>query len=179
MNATARASLIAAAAIAAACWAVPALLVGAVPPDAGMFAMMALLYALLPITAVALGLLAAGSARTLFWVPAALGAAFALLFPSRSRAARTSRSTASPTLRSATPPWPCASARPNGVAHHVEPDAHKGPYRSVAFGAPTGSSVRLRTIFHAAYGSQVHRTFQSAPKLKADARRSPNAPIAP
>lgn len=43
--------------------------------------MMALLYALLPITAVALGLLAAGSARTLFWVPAALGAAFALLFP--------------------------------------------------------------------------------------------------
>lgn len=34
MNATARASLIAAAAIAAACWAVPALLVGAVPPDA-------------------------------------------------------------------------------------------------------------------------------------------------
>ena len=85
MNATARASLIAAAAIAAACWAVPALLVGAVPPDAGMFAMMALLYALLPITAVALGLLAAGSARTLFWVPAALGAAFALLFPPRGR----------------------------------------------------------------------------------------------
>ena len=81
MNATARASLIAAAVIAAACWAVPALLVGAVPPDAGMFAMMALLYALLPITAVALGMLAAGSARTLFWVPAALGAAFALLFP--------------------------------------------------------------------------------------------------
>lgn len=81
MNATARASLIAAAAIAAACWAVPALLVGAVPPDAGMFTIMALLYALLPITAVALGLLAAGSARTLFWLPAALGAAFALLFP--------------------------------------------------------------------------------------------------
>lgn len=80
MNATARASLIAAVAIAAACWAVPALPVGAVPPDAGVFAMMALLYALLPITAVALGLLAAGSARTLFWVPAALGAAFALLF---------------------------------------------------------------------------------------------------
>lgn len=46
-----------------------------------MFAIMALLYALLPITAVALGLLAAGSVRTLFWVPAALGAAFALLFP--------------------------------------------------------------------------------------------------
>lgn len=59
----------------------PALLVGAVPPDAGMFAMLALLYALLPITAVALGLLAAGSARTLFWAPAALGATFALLFP--------------------------------------------------------------------------------------------------
>ena len=47
MNATARTLLIAAAAIAAACWAVPAFLVGAVPPDAGMFAMMALLYALL------------------------------------------------------------------------------------------------------------------------------------
>ena len=81
MNETARALLIAAAAIAAACWAVPALLVGAVPPDAGMFTIMALLYALLPITAVALGLLAAGSARTLFWLPTALGAAFALLFP--------------------------------------------------------------------------------------------------
>ena len=81
MNATARASLIAVAAIAAACWAVPTLLVGAVPPDAGMFTIMALLYALLPITAIALGLLAAGSARTLFWLPAALGAAFALLFP--------------------------------------------------------------------------------------------------
>lgn len=81
MDATARALLIAAAAIAAACWAVPAFLVGAVPPDAGMFAMMALLYALLPITAVALGMLAAGSARTLFWLPAALGTAFALLLP--------------------------------------------------------------------------------------------------
>ena len=81
MNATVRASLIAVAAITTACWAVPALLVGAVPPDAGMFTIMALLYALLPITAVALGLLAAGSARTLLWVPAALGAAFALLFP--------------------------------------------------------------------------------------------------
>ena len=81
MNATARASLIAVAVIAAACWVVPAFLVGAAPPDAGMFAMMALLYALLPIIVVALGMLAAGSARTLFWVPAALGAAFALLFP--------------------------------------------------------------------------------------------------
>ena len=81
MNVTARTLLIAAAAIAAACWAVPAFLIGAAPPDAGLFTMMALLYALLPITAVALGLLAAGSARTLFWLPAALGAAFALLFP--------------------------------------------------------------------------------------------------
>ncbi|MEE0448789.1 MAG: hypothetical protein UC928_02630 [Collinsella sp.] len=76
MNAIARTLLIAAAAIAAACWAVPAFLVGAVPPDTGMFAMMALLYALLPITAVALGMLATGSARTLFWLPAALGTAF-------------------------------------------------------------------------------------------------------
>ncbi len=81
MNATARASLIAAAAIAAACWAVPALLVSVVPSDAGMVAMMALLYALIPITTVALGLLAASSPRTLFWVPAALGIAFALLLP--------------------------------------------------------------------------------------------------
>lgn len=143
MNATARASLIAAAAIAAACWAVPALLVGAVPPDAGMFAIMALPYALLPITAVALGLLAAGSARTLFWLPAALEAAFALLFPSRSRAARTSRSTASSIPPLDTSPWGCASARPSGVAHHVEPDAHKGPYGSGAFGARIGSSVQL------------------------------------
>lgn len=81
MNATVRASLIAVAAIAATCWAIPALLVGIVPPDAGMVAMMALLYALIPITAVALGLLAASSPRTLFWVPAALGIAFALLLP--------------------------------------------------------------------------------------------------
>lgn len=81
MNVTARTLLIAAATIAAACWAVPALLVGAVPPDAGMFTIMALLYTLLPITAVALGMLDAGSVRTLFWLPAALGAAFALLFP--------------------------------------------------------------------------------------------------
>lgn len=110
MNETARALLIAAAAIAAACWAVPAFLVGAVPPDAGMFAMMALLYALLPITAVALGMLAAGSTRTLFWLPAALGPPSPSYFPSRSRAARTSRSMASPTLQSATPPWSCASA---------------------------------------------------------------------
>lgn len=104
MNATARASLIAVAAIAAACWAVPTLLVGAVPPDAGMFAMMGLLYALLPITAVALGLLAAGSARTLFWVPAVIGPPSPSYFPSRSRAAGTSRSTASPMPRSDTSP---------------------------------------------------------------------------
>ena len=90
MNATVRASLIAVAAIATACWAVPALLVGAVPPDAGMFTIMALLYALLPITAVALGLLAAGSANALL-VACGVGAAFAFYFPSRSRAARTSR----------------------------------------------------------------------------------------
>lgn len=73
MNATARASLIAVAAIVGACWAIPALLASVVPSDAGMVAMMALLYALLPITAVVLGLLAASSPRTLFWVPAALG----------------------------------------------------------------------------------------------------------
>lgn len=81
MNATARASLIAVAAIVGACWAIPALLASVVPSDGGMIAMMALLYALLPITAVVLGLLAASSPRTLFWVPAALGIAFALLLP--------------------------------------------------------------------------------------------------
>lgn len=81
MNVTARASLIALIAIVGACWAIPVLLVSVVPSDAGMIAIMALLYALLPITAVALGMLAAGSARTLFWLPAALGTAFALLLP--------------------------------------------------------------------------------------------------
>lgn len=81
MNVAARASLIASIAIVGACWAIPALLVSVVPSDAGMVAMMALIYALIPITAVALGLLAASSPRTLFWIPAALGIAFALLFP--------------------------------------------------------------------------------------------------
>lgn len=66
MNATARTSLIASIVIVGACWAIPALAVSAVPPDAGMVAMMALLYALIPITAVVLGLLAASSPRTLF-----------------------------------------------------------------------------------------------------------------
>ena len=81
MNATGRTSLIASIAIAGACWVIPALLASVVPSDAGMVAMMALLYALLPITAVALGMLAASSPRTLFWVPAAPGIAFALLLP--------------------------------------------------------------------------------------------------
>ena len=160
MNATARASLIAAAAIAAACWAVPALLVGAVPPDAGMFAMMALLYALLPITAVALGLLAAGSARTLFWLPAALGAAFALLFP---LAVEGSQDVAFYGIVYAAIGYTAMVLRvsmASGVAHHVEPDAHKGPYRLGELGAPTGSSVPpdLRCaywIFGAPTGSSV------------------------
>ena len=81
MNATGRTSLIASIAIAGACWVIPALLASVVPSDAGMVAMMALLYALLPITAVALGMLAASSPRTLFWVPAALGIGPAVLFP--------------------------------------------------------------------------------------------------
>ncbi len=46
-----------------------------------MIAMMALIYLVLPVTAIALGLLAANSARTLFWVPAALGIGPAVLFP--------------------------------------------------------------------------------------------------
>lgn len=166
MNATARTLLIAAAAIAAACWSVPAFLVGAVPPDAGMFAMMALLYALLPITAVALGMLAAGSARTLFWLPAALGAAFALLFPPRSRAARISRSTASPTLQSATPPWPCALGRL--LDNIAKPSPRKPPqarsprgdgtHRSNNHaGKPRAKQFYQRPASHAAYDVQQIR----------------------
>lgn len=59
----------------------PRLLVSFVPSDAGMIAMMALIYLVLPVTAIALGLLAANSARTLFWVPAALGIGPAVPFP--------------------------------------------------------------------------------------------------
>ena len=73
MNVTVRASLIALIAIVGVCWAIPVLLVSVVPSDAGMIAMMALIYPVLPATAITLGLLAANSARTLFWVPAALG----------------------------------------------------------------------------------------------------------
>lgn len=149
MNATARASLIAAAAIAAACWAVPALLVGAVPPDEGMFAMMALLYALLPITAEPSACSPRAPRERSFGCLRRSGPPSPSYSPSRSRAARTSRSTASSTLQSATPPWSYASAWPSGVAHHVEPDVHKGPYGSGAFGAPTGSSVRLLDLRYA------------------------------
>lgn len=81
MIVTVRASLIALIAIVGACWAIPVLLVRVVPSDAGMIAMMTLIYLVLPVTAIALGLLAANSARTLFWIPAALGIGSALLFP--------------------------------------------------------------------------------------------------
>lgn len=81
MNVTVRASLIALIAIVGACWAIPVFLVRVVPSDAGMIAMMTLIYLVLPVTAIALGLLAANSARTLFWIPAALGIGSALLFP--------------------------------------------------------------------------------------------------
>lgn len=81
MNVTVRASLIALIAIVGACWAIPVLLVSIVPSDTGMIAMMTLIYLVLPVTAIALGLLAANSARTLFWIPAALGIGSALLFP--------------------------------------------------------------------------------------------------
>lgn len=81
MNVTVRAPLVALIAIVGACWAIPALLVSVVPSDAGMIAMMALIYLVLPATAIALGLLATSSARTLFWIPTALGIGFALLFP--------------------------------------------------------------------------------------------------
>lgn len=81
MNVTVRASFIALIAIVGACWAIPVLLVSIVPSDAGMIAMMTLIYLVLPVTAIALGLLAANSARTLFWIPAALGIGSVLLFP--------------------------------------------------------------------------------------------------
>lgn len=63
------------------CWAIPALLASVVPPDAGMLAMMLYLYGIAPCAAAALGALASTSPRTLFWMPAAFGVAFALLFP--------------------------------------------------------------------------------------------------
>lgn len=81
MNVTVRASLIALIAIVGACWAIPALLVSFVPSDAGMIAMMTLIYLVLPVTAITLGLLGRDFARTLFWIPAALGIGSALLFP--------------------------------------------------------------------------------------------------
>lgn len=81
MNVTVRASLIALIAIVGSCWAIPVLLVRVVPSDAGMITMMTLIYPVLPVIAIALGLLAANSARTLFWIPAALGIGSALLFP--------------------------------------------------------------------------------------------------
>ena len=58
MNVTVRASLIALIAIVGVCWAIPVLLVSVVPSDAGMIAMMALIYPVLPATAITLGLLA-------------------------------------------------------------------------------------------------------------------------
>lgn len=78
--------------------------------------------------------------------------------PSRSRAARTLRSTASSTLQSATPPWSYASAWPSGVAHHVEPDAHKGPYGSGAFDTPCESSVHLLNLrcIYRIFGASVN-----------------------
>lgn len=81
MNTNLGKSIGAAIAAGAICWAIPALLVGVVPPDAGMFAMMLHLYGIAPCTAAALGVLASKSPRTLFWIPPAFGVAFALLFP--------------------------------------------------------------------------------------------------
>ncbi len=43
--------------------------------------MMTLIYLVLPVTAIALGLLAANSREALFWIPAALGIGSRLLFP--------------------------------------------------------------------------------------------------
>ncbi len=111
MNVIVRASLIALIAIVGACWAIPALLVSFVPSDAGMIAMMTLIYLVLPVTAITLGLLATNSARTLFWIPAALGIGSALLFPLAVEAAGTLRSMGLPIPQSATPPWACALGR--------------------------------------------------------------------
>ncbi len=125
MNVTARVSLIALIAIVGACWAIPVLLVSVVPSDAGMIAMMALIYLVLPATAITLGLLAANSARTLFWIPAALGIGFALLLPLAIEVAGTSRSMASPMPRSAMPPLACASGWPLGSI--AKPSPRKPP----------------------------------------------------
>lgn len=137
MNATARASLIAVSAIAAACWAVPALLVGAVPPDAGMFTTMALLYQS-PRSPSACSPRApcersSGCLRR-------SGPPSPSYFPSRSRAARTSRSTASSISPLDTSPWGCTSAWPSGVAHHVEPDVHN----QMSIKGRTGPALSVR-----------------------------------
>ena len=63
---------------------------------------------MLPATAITLGLLAANSARTLFWVPAALGIGPALLFPLAVEGSQTLRSMGLPIPQSATLPWACA-----------------------------------------------------------------------
>lgn len=81
MNTDPGKSIGAAIATGAICWAIPAFLASVVPPDAGMLVMMLYLYGIAPCAAAALGVLAATSPRTLFWIPTALGVAFALLFP--------------------------------------------------------------------------------------------------
>ena len=81
MNTTSRKVLAAAIVVGATCWLLPALSVLLVPADSGMIAMMALLYFVLPSAAIALGILATSCMRALFWMPAALGIAFPLLFP--------------------------------------------------------------------------------------------------
>lgn len=111
MNVTVRASLIALIAIVGVCWAIPVLLVSVVPSDAGMIAMMALIYPVLPATAITLGLLAANSARTLFWVPAALGIGPALLFPLAVEGSQDLAFHGVALPQSATPPWACAPGR--------------------------------------------------------------------
>ena len=81
MNVTVRASLIALIAIVGACWAIPALPGELRPIRCRYDRHDGADLLVLPVTAIALGLLAANSARTLFWVPAALGIGPAVLFP--------------------------------------------------------------------------------------------------
>ena len=111
MNVTVRASLIALIAIVGVCWAIPVLLVSVVPSDAGMIAMMALIYPCSP----QLQSPSVCSPRT----PRGRSSGYPQrsesdprsCFPSRSRAARTLRSMGLPIPQSATPPWACAPGR--------------------------------------------------------------------
>lgn len=166
MNVTVRASLIALIAIVGACWAIPVLLVRVVPSDAGMIAMMTLIYLVLPVTAIAL----ACSPRT----PRGRSSGYPRrsesdprsCFPSRSRAAGTLRSMGLPIPQSATPPWACALGRlldsiakpsPRKPPQARSPRGY-GTHRSNNHaGKPRAKQFLQRPASHAAYDVQQIR----------------------